>query len=59
MSERPSARFYVIGLSSLALLCVALVLTANESAPTLAAVLGVIGALGMFVCARIVKRQGS
>lgn len=57
MSERPPARFYLIGLSSLALLVVGFVLTATESASTLAAVLDVLGALGMFAAALTIKRH--
>jgi hypothetical protein len=57
MSERPPAYFYLIGVVSLALLVVGFVLTATESASTFAAVLGVLGALGMFAAAFIIKRR--
>jgi hypothetical protein len=51
VSDRPPARFFLLGLFSLTLLIVNLVLVANETAPTLSTALGVIGALGMFACA--------
>ena len=54
MSERPPARFYALGFSSLALLIVALVLAATETIPTIVSLLG---ALGMFVCWRMLRRQ--
>jgi uncharacterized membrane protein len=57
MNERAPARLYVVAITSLALLVVGLVLTANESKPTLAAILSGVGALGMFACAWIVKRH--
>jgi ABC-type iron transport system FetAB permease component len=57
MSERPPAHFYLIGLTSLSLLVVGFVLTASESDSTLAAVLGILGALGMFASALIIKRH--
>jgi ABC-type Fe3+-siderophore transport system permease subunit len=57
MSDRPPAHFYLIGLSSLALLVVAFVLRASESDSGLASVLGILGALGMFACALIIKRH--
>jgi ABC-type iron transport system FetAB permease component len=59
MTGRPPARFYLVGLTSLALLLVGFVLTVSESASTLAAVLDVLGALGMFACAWIIKRHQS
>jgi F0F1-type ATP synthase assembly protein I len=57
MSERPPVRFYVIGLTSLALLVVGFVLSVDDSDTALAAVLGVLGALGMFASALIIKRH--
>jgi hypothetical protein len=57
MSERPPARFYVVGLSSLALLVVGLVLTATETIPTIAPVVSLFGALGMFACWWMLRHQ--
>jgi hypothetical protein len=54
---RPPARFSVVGIASLALLLTGSVLTANESKPTVALILSVVGALGMFACAWIIKRH--
>jgi uncharacterized membrane protein YqjE len=55
----PPARFFLLGLFSLTLLIVNLVLVANETATTLSTALGVIGALGMFACAWLIKRRQS
>jgi hypothetical protein len=49
-------RVYLIGLPSPALLCVGAVLIADDSYPRIARALIVLAAIGMFVCARIVKR---
>jgi uncharacterized membrane protein YqjE len=57
MSERPPARFFAFGFSSLALLVVGLVLTATETIPTIAPVVSLLGALGMFACWWILRRQ--
>jgi hypothetical protein len=54
---QPSIRFYLVGMLSLTSLCVGLVLTADESHPTLALILSIAGALGMFTCARLVKHR--
>ena len=60
MSDRPpAAPFFLLGLFSLTLLIVNLVLVANETATTLSTALGVIGALGMFACAWLIKRRQS
>jgi hypothetical protein len=50
---QPSTRLYPVGTTSLASLCVGLVLTAGESHRTLAMILSIVGALGMFACARM------
>jgi hypothetical protein len=52
-------RLYLVGMTSLASLCVGLVLKADETHRTLALILSVAGALGMFACARMVKRGQS
>jgi|NGEPerStandDraft_6_1074524.scaffolds.fasta_scaffold19277_2 uncharacterized membrane protein YqjE len=57
MKQRPPARFYVVGFASLALLIVGLVLTATETIATIAPILSLLGALGMFACWWMLRRQ--
>ena len=54
---RPSTRLYLVGIASLVALCVGLVLTAGESHRTLALLLSVAGALGMFACSWMLRRR--
>lgn len=58
MNRKPPLLFYVLGLGSLVLLCFGFVLKAQDTHPALAIALGVVGALGMFLCAWILKRAG-
>jgi glucose uptake protein GlcU len=50
-------RFYIVGTTALALLIVGLVLTADESSPRIARAAILLGALGMFACAWLIKRH--
>ncbi len=56
VEQRPPARFYVIALAALALLLLGITLTAQEANHVLAGISTGLGALGMFVCAWMLRR---
>jgi hypothetical protein len=56
-NEQLPATVYVIGFVSLALLIINLVLVANQTATPPTNALGIVGAIGTFLCPWIIKRH--